>query len=274
MTGVSSVDNRNNSNVGLITAGSAIVGGGAGALAGYYSKPWVKDDAPTDTFIKKAGERLLTISGLPNAEKEYFKAMRPMIDKVKTAKTVEHFKYAILVPINKVIVSYSDINALRAEYPNFSDFNFDFAQLGNINSDVYEQKFANAKSIDEYKKVLSEAFEAEINAKGLDKCKQDFANGIDAIRKSGIPLTMDDLVNQIFNGLYDKDPKKFVKNKDYTENTFNIVNDVAKKMQGKAAIIWGSIGAAVLGIGGFAVAKAINHKNSAQPQEKNVDTTA
>ena len=274
MTGVSSVDNRNNGNVGLTTAGSAIVGGGAGALAGYYSKPWVKDDAPTDTFIKKAGERLVNASDIPDAQKEVFKNASSMIDKMKNAKTVEEFKNTILEPINKVLDSYSDINALRTDYPNFSGFNSDFLEFGNINSDVYEQKFANATSIDEYKKVLSEAVEAGINAKGLDKCKQDFANSIDVIRKSGIPVTMDDLVNQIFNELYDKDAKKFVKNKDYTENTFNIVNDVAKKMQGKAAIIWGSIGAAALGIGGFAVAKAMNHKNSPQPQEKNIDTTA
>ena len=273
MTGVSSVDNRNNGNVGLITAGSAIVGGGAGALAGYYSKPWVKDDAPTDTFIKKAGERVVNASDIPDAQKEVFKNASSMIDKMKNAKTVEEFKNATLEPINKVIDSYSDINALKANYRNGLDM-VDNLTFNNINFDVYEQKFANATSIDEYKKVLSEAVEAGINAKGLDKCKQDFANSIDVIRKSGIPVTMDDLVNQIFNELYDKDAKKFVKNKDYTENTFNIVNDVAKKMQGKAAIIWGSIGAAALGIGGFAVAKAMNHKNSAQPQEKNVDTTA
>lgn len=45
--------NGSNSNTGLYTSAAALAGGGAGAAAGWYSKPYLKDGAPTDSFIKK-----------------------------------------------------------------------------------------------------------------------------------------------------------------------------------------------------------------------------
>lgn len=47
--------NGSNSNTGLYTSAAALAGGGAGAAAGWYSKPYLKDGAPTDSFIKKNG---------------------------------------------------------------------------------------------------------------------------------------------------------------------------------------------------------------------------
>ncbi len=47
-----SVDSVNNSNnTALYTASGAVLG--AGVAAGYLTKPFLKDGAPTDEFIKK-----------------------------------------------------------------------------------------------------------------------------------------------------------------------------------------------------------------------------
>lgn len=46
-----SVDGVNNSsNAGLYCASGAVLGAGAGAAAGYLTKPFLKDGAPTDSF--------------------------------------------------------------------------------------------------------------------------------------------------------------------------------------------------------------------------------
>lgn len=271
---VNSVDSRNNSNTGLITAGSAIVGGGSGALIGYYSKPWVKDGAPTDTFIKKAGEKLLSeTTSIPQEQKELLRNAQSMIDKMKNAKTVEEFRNANLEPVNKLIDSYSDLDTLKTAWANGCEIADNF-RFDKVNIDEFNEKFANVSSIDEYKRVLAEAVDAEINAKGLDKCKQEFLSFVDNMRKNGMPVTLDDSVKMIFKEVYDSDAKKLVKAEDVTDEAFNIFKDVAKKMQGKSAAIWGAVGAAALGIGGFIAANAFGKKESAQKEVKEINTQA
>lgn len=55
-----SVDGVNNSsNAGLYCTSGAVLGAGAGAAAGYLTKPFLKDGAPTDSFIKTLGENLI-----------------------------------------------------------------------------------------------------------------------------------------------------------------------------------------------------------------------
>ena len=49
-----SVDSVNkNNNTGLYTTIGTLAGAGAGAAAGYLTRPFLKDGAPTDTFLKK-----------------------------------------------------------------------------------------------------------------------------------------------------------------------------------------------------------------------------
>jgi hypothetical protein len=89
-----------------------------------------------------------------------------------------------------------------------------------------------------------------------------------------MPVTLDDSVKMIFKEVYDSDAKKLVKAEDVTDEAFNIFKDVAKKMQGKSAAIWGAVGAAALGIGGFIAANAFGKKESAQKEVKEINTQA
>ena len=54
---VDSVNSSNNNSV-LYSSVAALAGGGAGAAAGWYSKPYLKDGAPTDSFIRKMDENI------------------------------------------------------------------------------------------------------------------------------------------------------------------------------------------------------------------------
>ena len=78
---VESVNNSNN-NTGLYAAGAATIGAGAGAAAGWYSKPFLKDGAPTDSFVKSAIDN--------------FKQRDELIKVVHKANSLEELKNLII----------------------------------------------------------------------------------------------------------------------------------------------------------------------------------
>lgn len=51
--------NNSNNNAGWYALGAAALGAGAGAGTAYMTKPYLKDGAPTDSFVKKMSEKFL-----------------------------------------------------------------------------------------------------------------------------------------------------------------------------------------------------------------------
>lgn len=85
--------NNSNNNAGLYAAGAAIIGGGAGAAAGWYSRPFLKDGAPTDSFLKKTENKFLEKAGDNDFVKDYkkMKKAREAFDNIKDMDGLKQF---------------------------------------------------------------------------------------------------------------------------------------------------------------------------------------
>ena len=187
--------NNSNNNAGLYAAGAGLVGAGAGVAAGYYTRPFLKDGAPTDEFVKKVNNNHLENLGEVE-KKQYFYA-------VKTIKELDEV---------------SNVEELKA----FCRNNERLKQTGQLDD-----------------------FLAEIDAAGFEKAKSDMKEGIQIVVD-----VLDELVKDMIDSSWDKNTKKFVNNAgEVPKEGFDAVKKAARSIQGKYAAIYGSIGAAVLGLG-------------------------
>lgn len=199
--------NNSNNNTALYTTGAALVGAGAGAGAAYLTKPFLKDDAPTDSFVKKIEDNLTKRNKNLRQEIDNFKNIDELKDYVRNNKT---FKESGIVDV-----------------------------------------------------ML-----AEIDALGLEASKASLKQGISI----GTDVVIDDAVaKDMFAASWDKNAKKFVHNADeIPKEGFEIVKKAAKSIQGKYAMIYGAIGAGVLGLGTLLC--CAGKKQPEQPQ--NIDQQA
>jgi len=82
--------NSSNNNTALYTAGGAVLGAGAGAAAGYLTKPFLKDGAPTDSFIKKVDENQMIT--LQPKERKICEDALAGVEKLKNVTNMEELK--------------------------------------------------------------------------------------------------------------------------------------------------------------------------------------
>lgn len=178
--------NNSNNNTALYTAGATVVGGGAGAAAGWYSRPFLKDGAPTDSFVKKIQDNV--------------------------TKHIENLK--------------QEIDNLK-------------------NVDELKDYVKNNKALKEADMV--DVMLAEIDANGFEASKNSFKQGVSI----GAGLQADnEVIKSMFEASWDKNAKKFSHNADeLAKEGFEAVKKAAKSIQTKYALIYGAIGAGVLGLG-------------------------
>lgn len=82
--------NSSNNNTALYTASGAVLGAGAGVATAYLTKPFLKDGAPTDSFIKKINENI--VKGLPADQKKVYDEASVSLEKLKNVKNMEELK--------------------------------------------------------------------------------------------------------------------------------------------------------------------------------------
>lgn len=210
--------NNSSSNAGLYASGAALLGAGAGVATGYLTKPFLKDGAPTDSFVKKIEENLVDTLD-ESAKAKYARAMKniELLDKVKNADELKDF----------------------------------------------------VRNNEELKEVpgMIEATIADIDSKGFETAKNEMKNGIQQVLDA-----KDAMYRTIFESCWDKNEKKFVHNAgEVTKEGFDAVKKAAKSIQGKYAMIYGAIGAAVLGLGTLL---CCGGKKASEPVEKQVNTQA
>lgn len=109
---------------------------------------------------------------------------------------------------------------------------------------------------------------AEIDAQGFEASKASFKQGVSI----GTDVVSDNAVaRDMFAASWDKNAKKFVHNADeLSKEGFEVVKKAAKSIQGKYAMIYGAIGAGVLGLGTLLC--CAGKKQPEQPQ--NIDQQA
>ncbi len=252
--------NNSGSNTGLYTTGAALVGAGAGAAAGYLTKPFLKDGAPTDSFIKKMDENVK--AAMPPVERELVKGVETELNKVydamMKASSVEELKGIYLEnTINKL--ESLDIStaksSLSAVLKNCID-----SGIVDRNFQEYLDNLNKAKNFDDLKTVVAENFDKVYAGKNIDQIKEAIKKEADEIsRKAG---------KNMFKQFWDSSKKQFVNCED---GVGAAIKKAARSIQGKYALIYGSIGAAVLGLGTYL---CCGGKKSAQPVQKEMNTQA
>lgn len=231
---VDGVNSRNNS--GYYALGGAALGAGAGVSAAYLTRPFLKDGAPTDEFIKKMDEKMT--EALPEDGRILKQQLEKEVEKVKSqinnAKDVQEIKNIFLKQTtahltDEMLAIQKDINV---------DILETFKNLGcNVKPEQVE-KFSQCSTVEEVKQFMSEIFDSEYKGKNVDEIKQAFIKESQNMEKQ--------VGKGLFEQFYDSGKKTFV---NCEEGIGKAVKSAARSIQGKYAMIYGAIGAAVLGLG-------------------------
>ena len=94
---VSNNKNIFNNETFLSAAGSAVIGGTGFALAGYDSKPWLKNGIPSDEFVKKVEDKIIAKTDKVQAQK--IKIFDKFVDTIDKAKSYEELVDIQLKPL-------------------------------------------------------------------------------------------------------------------------------------------------------------------------------
>ena len=271
--------NNNNSNAGLYAASGVVLGGGAGAATAYLTKPYLKDGAPTDEFVKKAGDKLIDQADVSKEQKTIIKEVTPMLDKLAKASDAESYKNLTASMVDKLVSIYPDVDTLKSEIKKGSGFASLF--VPSSEAEGYAKLIENiekASTMDELKQLFVERSNAELEAKGFETCKKELSDMLRAVKEAGIPMSVDDFGKMTINKVLDdgKLVNKIVDGeKALTDEGFSIIKKAAKSIQGKYAMIYGAIGAAVLGVVGYvAGVMGGNKAEEAVEQPASVNTQA
>lgn len=244
-----------NSNVGLYAAGAAVVGGGAGAAAGWYSRPFLKKGEPTDEYINTTGKKIL--KSLPE---EFSTGLKSAVDKFNKAKSTEDLR-TMMTDLIKNAYKNADFDTAKASLENTNDILTSFG-LNSFNA----EEIANVKNKDDIAELYGKIFDKIFEGKSLEQVKTTIKGRVLESKNSAI--------KGVFALLWDPDKKKFSQGmsqfddykeflgnmnpqiKEFMENAANtsekitkVFSGAANTIKGKYAAIYGAIGAAVLGLG-------------------------
>lgn len=226
--------NSSNNNAALYTTIGALAGGGAGAAAGWYSKPFLKDGAPTDSFIKKMGENIK--EAMSPEEKAVTEALEKEFkgysDSIANAKTIDELKNVV---VNKAFEGVEDVDfeVFKGVTENLAE---GMNQLGIKIPKEEMDKFSQASSFEDIKQAVRDSFDKQYADKSLDEIKQVMKNEVDEVNRKG--------AKAVFEQFWDSSKKQFV---ECEEGIGKAIKKAAKSIQGKTALIYGAVGAAVVG---------------------------
>jgi cation transport regulator ChaB len=249
------VDSINNNNVGMYTVGSAALGAGAGISTAYLTRPFLKDGAPTDAFIKKMDEKVM--DALPQEVREATiqtqKAMQEFTSKLNNAATVDEFKNIVKESFTNVLnsVPKEDTEAFNEMMSKMPDF---FESLGVNVDDETKRLFNSIGSKEECLELFSEKVNAAYDGKTLEELKKSVSKDVAELQDLNKKATI-----KTFEQYWDASKKTF---KNCEDEIGQAVKKAARSIQGKYAMIYGAIGAAALGLVGYLCAP----KNDAPQQ--------
>lgn len=245
--GVSSSNNNT-----TIIAGSTIVGAAGGGLIGYNTKPWLKDDAPNDSFIKKVEESIK--AGLKKDQAKNDKIMALCDETLNNLGTK-----------SVTVDDFLEFDRSICEIHGFDAYKKNALKL--IDVPDLASKISATKNYDEITSVMKPILALAEKGELQDLFEDMVMSAQWKINPDNAAVVAKGIINESFNAT----TKKFVGDDEITKS----LNKVAKNMQGKAALIWGAAGALVLGLGAFAATAMTSKKSApetpAETQEKPKD---
>ena len=236
------VDSVNgNNNTALYTGIGAVAGAGAGVAAGYLTKPFLKDGAPTDEFVKKIEHKSET-SDSPEVKagvaitERIQKEVKAIFDR---AKDPEEFKGLL---VNKIMDFFREFENKGMDIDNLKKFTrqeAEFLKGIGIEAGVIE-KLQNIKDFSELEQMLKEYFDKVCQGETVEEIKNSMSAKLKEANKKS--------VKYLFESVWDTKEKKFVNCED---GVGVAIKNAARSIQGKYAAIYGAIGAAVVGLGTY-----------------------
>lgn len=252
--------NNQNSNVGLYTGVATVAGGGVGALAGWNTKPFLKDDGPSDVFIKNVIPKFGQIISEDNP---VYAEAKKLIGQINKVETIDELKASILKPLEENYRSINDVEILKEMLKAASE-NEELINGGSFAT----EEINNIKSVDDFIALCKKSLDKTYEGKTINDLRQ--------ASEKELQRFMKDTVKMIFGHLWDPETKKFIEIDkevplddnimDIVSNSRKIMDETANNMKGKAALIYGLSTAAIAGLGTFIGVKLL-HK----PDVKNIE---
>lgn len=230
--------NNSNNNAGLYALGAGTLGAGAGAGVAYLTRPFLKDGAPTDSFIKKMNENIK--ESLPQEEKELAEELekegKKLEKSINEAKTVEDIRKIFIQQTTghlteEMLEEQKALNASVLE---------GFQSMGIEVKQAQVDEFKSLQSVDEVKEFMGRIFDNSYSGKSVDEIKSAMKSESDSLNRQ--------LAKSTFEEYWDASKKEFV---NCEEGVGKAIKKAARSIQGKYAMIYGGIAAGVLGIGTY-----------------------
>lgn len=237
--------NNQNSNVGLYTGIATVIGGGAGALAGWNTKPFLKGDVPSDEFVKNVIPKMENI--IPE-DNEVYVEVNKLVKDLNAVETIDELKASMLKPLEETCSAINNVENLK-QMLKISSKN------AVVGGDGYfsPEEIDNIKSIDDFWALCKKSLDKKFEGKTLKDLRDAAENDIQNFKKK--------FVCMMFDELWDKTTKNFIKiDKDLDIDdgiktlildSHKIMVDAANNMKGKMALIKGLSTATVAGLGTF-----------------------
>lgn len=246
-------NNKNifNNETFLSAAGSAVIGGTSFALAGYDSKPWLKNGMPSDEFVKKVEDKIIAKTDKAHAQK--IKMFDKFVDTIDKAKSYEELVDIQLKPLISQNIAFKDMkSSLMAQVVAILKNPETVGLERNLIDDDYMLDIYNgikySNNLGELKAVMCEYLKADSGCR-LGAAKESLksraalmlaANGINANVRQEAKFMIDASFDQIRHQF--KHDSSSV-----SKEMFDIIKRTAKNMQGKTAALWGISGGAFFG---------------------------
>ena len=247
-----------NNNTALYTGIGTVAGAGAGVATGYLTKPFLKNGVVTDEFVKKVNDAVkntLTPDQKILAE-NIDEAGKNLLKAISNAKSIEERKKLMLDN------AFNELDDLDIDIIKQGQNGTSEVLKGAGIKETYAEKLSKAKDLPEMKEIYKRCLEDEWKGKTLEQVKEHI--------KSESAETAREITQGLFNEYWNTDKKVF-------ENCENdavgkAIKGVAKRIQGKYAAIYGSIGAAALGIGTYLCCRGKQPKTQAQTTNNKVQS--
>lgn len=296
--------NNNSSNVGLYTALGAGVGAvGGGAYGKFLTKPYLKDNAPSDQFIRTAHDTIAESNAAKAGEDAKTAATNALkgkdIDALKQKLKNDAATYGlaevkdsegnVTKSLDDVIKEYvgseTDKAKLAEKMANSAE---ETAKKAAQEAHVSGQKIGDA--IDEIGKLADDAKADDLKAavkkhaeafgiKGEGDALDNAANGvINGKKASDLKAALEDKLKSTKDTVADFFSEGKLKAEadiaDDSKSAYKAVKDAIGKMTNKAALKWAGIGAAALGVIGLAAGFATKKAPEKAPEEQHISAQA
>lgn len=262
----------------LITSSATGLLAGAGfALAGYNSRPYIKDGVISDAFVRNVEGHLVNKLPGGSENKKLLESFNSFIDEIGKATSYSKMAEANYNFYNKIspdksfkgvkeIIKQSLITMMDViAEPN--------AYITDVMLDYYNaiDKAKNSKDIKNAICYYFEDFGAQFNT--FQEVQASLKESFRANKNSLLGLDPDISLKDAIESSFDWRGEKFVQkpNSGISKDVFNAISDAAQSMQRKTAVKWGGIAAAIFGGAMFLLQKFSSPKSkpikvSSQPQ--------